>query len=333
MKAVCLLKKHPAGCYMPHSGDKSRYKQMKIVLRSDDQENYSRAGTYFYIMRIISKEHFDNMKMMCRYFKEHSERSPLYIPEYNASKGIIFIIENETNTENGILKIEQLISDVEKSNHENGSAWFDFVIHTKAVIRVNTPLKLDASQSYYDWKDFFTKRLVDTGAFCLTGISSKGTTEIEAYSALKGNLDTTISVGYVSPGLIIYLLVFNPATPGKNRQQEIEHLYKYEFDLQKQYGPPGLEFNEINVQRISNYLNEGFNGNETVYYRNGLPAKSIVTTSYYPDSPQNTATYYFQPESLLKRLSNKILGRKEKYEEIKTVNLRDVFSGLNNMEL
>ncbi len=188
---------------------------------------------------------------------------------------------------------------------------------------------MNSLQSYEDWKDFFTKRLVDTGAFRLFESNSKGSTDIEIYSALTGNLGTEIQVGYFSPLTIIYVNIFNPMTPGKNRQQEIEHFYKYEFDEEKQYGPPGLDFNEVNVKGISNYLDQGFNGSETVYYHNGKPVKSKLTTSYYPDSQTSTMIYHFHTEPFLKRVFNRLLGRQIKYEEIRTINLKDIFGGLN----
>jgi hypothetical protein len=187
----------------------------------------------------------------------------------------------------------------------------------------------NSPQLYEDWKDFFTKRLIDTGAFRLADTFSKGDADIEIYSALRGNPETFIKVGYFSPITLIYIEILNPSTPGKNRQQEIEHLYKYEFDNEKQYGPPGLDFNEINVHGIGNLLDQGFNGSETIYYRNGKPFKSRLTTSYYPDSPQTTITYHFQADPIFKQLLDKIFGRHNKYDEIRTVNLRDVFSGLN----
>lgn len=188
---------------------------------------------------------------------------------------------------------------------------------------------LNSPQPYKDWKNFFTEKLVNTGAFQLASASSKGDTDIEIYSTLEGDPDTIIQVGYLSPVTLIYVHVLNPATPGKNRQQEIEHLYKYEFDTEKQYGSPGLDFNEINVQGISNYLDQGFNGIETIYYLNGKPVKSKLTTSYYPDSPQNTVTYRFYTQSILQRLLSKVFGERNEYDEVKTVNLQDIFSGLN----
>ena len=187
---------------------------------------------------------------------------------------------------------------------------------------------LETVLSYEDWNDFFMKRLVNTGAFRLSETFSKGDTDIEIYSALRGNPDTTIKVGYFSPMTLIYVEILNPSTPGKNRQQEIEHLYKYEFDNEKQYGPPGLDFNEINIQGISNLLDQGFNGSETIYYRKGKVVKSRLTTSYYPDNAQSTIIYHFHQEPFFKRLVNKIFGRNGKYDEVKTVALRDVFNGL-----
>ena len=187
---------------------------------------------------------------------------------------------------------------------------------------------LNSLQSYEDWKDFFTKRLIDTGAFRLSESFTKGEIDIEIYFALRGNLDTEIQVGYFSPMTLLYIHIFNPLTPGKNRQQEIEHLYKYEFDKEKQYGPAGLDFNEVNVQGINNYLDQGFNGSETVFYRHGRPVKSKLTTSYYPDSPTSTITYHFHEEPFFKRVLNRLLGRQSQYEDTKTINLQDIFGGL-----
>lgn len=184
--------------------------------------------------------------------------------------------------------------------------------------------------SYKDWKDFFTKKLLHTGQFSLSQQFSKGDTDIEIYSALKGDPHTTLEVGYFSAMSLIFIHILNPATPGKNRQQEMEHLYKYEFDKEKQYGPPGLEFNEMNVQGINNYLRQGFNGTEIVYYRKQKPVKSTLTTSYYPDSPKNTVNYYFQKDPVYRRLFNILTGQNNHYDEVKTIDLRNIFSGLND---
>ena len=185
-----------------------------------------------------------------------------------------------------------------------------------------------AKLSYEDWHDFFTKRLTNSGAFQLSETFSVNSTEIEIYSALKGNLDTRIELGYLSPTLLVYLQIINPATPANNKQQQIEHFYKYDFDQRKQFGPPGLEFNEVNIQGINSYLEQGFNGSETIYYRNGTPIKSTLTTRYYSDSPETTVAYYFQKKSIFVRLLNILFGRHTEYDEVKTVNLQEIFGGV-----
>ena len=183
-------------------------------------------------------------------------------------------------------------------------------------------------ETYNDWRDFFTKRLVDAGAFCLSKSISKGNTDIEIYTAKQGNPETSIEVGYFSSKTLIYVNILNPRTPGLNRQQEAEYFYKHEFDDIKQYGSPGLEFEEINIRGINGYLEQGFNGLETVYYKNRRPVKSQLTTSYYPDSPKNTITYHFDTASVWQRLWKKIAGQEDKYDKIETIDLREVFSGL-----
>ena len=189
-------------------------------------------------------------------------------------------------------------------------------------------MMLDNVLSYEDWRDFFTKQLLETGNFDLSNTDSKGNTDIEIYTALKGDPGTTIHVGYFSSMTLIYIHILNPETPGNNRQQEIEYLYKYSFDPEKQYGPPGLEFNETNIQGISNYLNKGFNGLETVYYRKNKLIKSRLTLRDDPDSPGFTVTYHFNEKPFLIRLFKKLFHTKEEYDEIRNIDLRTVFEGL-----
>ena len=110
----------------------------------------------------------------------------------------------------------------------------------------------------------------------------------------------------------------------------IKYLPALQSPLSDQYGPPGLDFNEINVKGINNYLEQGFNGKETVYYRNGRPVSSRLTTSYYPDSPKTTTLYRFTTESLINRLFKKLLGTRDRYDEVKNIDLSSVFKGLRS---
>ena len=183
---------------------------------------------------------------------------------------------------------------------------------------------------FEDWKDFFTRKLINTGLFTLSSSDLNPGTDIEIYSAIKNNPYTRIELGYFSPMTLIYLHIFNPETPGKNRQQQIDYFYSHHFNEQDDYGPPGLDFNEINIQGISNYLAQGFNGSEKVFYRNGKAVKSIQTSSYYPDSPITTTTYHFNKENFFQNLFKKIIGTKEEFDMIKEIDLRTVFNGIKS---
>ena len=183
-----------------------------------------------------------------------------------------------------------------------------------------------------DWPAFFSRLLTGSGAFRLGGSRQVNDTTVETFTALRGHPDTLIEVGYLSPTTLIYLNILNPATPGHNRQQEIEHLYRYEFDNEKQYGPPGLEFNDVNRAGIEGRLAEGFHGTETVYYRDGRPVRSVLTTSTYPDSPAFTFTYRFDRQPFWRRLLDKFRESIPEYDEVRTISLNEVFAGLKSEE-
>jgi len=183
---------------------------------------------------------------------------------------------------------------------------------------------------YENWRDFFSKRLVQSGAFALSDSQKKGDIDKEVYRALTGDLWTTIEVGYFSSMTLVYVYILHPHTPGNNKRQQEEYLYKYEFHPEKQYGGPGLDFEEMNVQGINNLLIQGLHGSEKVFYKNGKPVRSELTASYYWDSSRFTRKYNFTKASFCRRLLNKIAGTGEQYHEVRIVNLRDVFSGLDS---
>lgn len=186
----------------------------------------------------------------------------------------------------------------------------------------------DTVMGFEDWRDFFSKTLVDSGAFVFFNSQVKGDKNIEIYKAIAGDLHTTIEVAYFSPMTLLYVYILHPDTPANNRRQRMEYLYKYEFHLEKEYGGPGLDFEEINVRGIHNLLKQGFHGNEKIFYKKGKLVQSELTTSYYPDSPRFTRKYIFHKRPFYRRLLGDIAGAKEKYDEVKIVNLRDVFGGV-----
>jgi hypothetical protein len=181
-----------------------------------------------------------------------------------------------------------------------------------------------AIQSYNTWKDFFSHEVGMSGHFELANSVTKGSTDIEVYRALTADLLTTIEVGYLNADLLIYMHILNPKTPAKNRQQQLEHFYQLQFVGDGDYGDPGLEFNICNVASIRRILQGGFYGEEKVYLKNGKPIKSILTTRYYPDSPEETRTYNFSRGGLWEKLFRSVHP-----DEVRRIDLRGVFPGLN----
>lgn len=89
-------------------------------------------------MKIISEEHFKRMEMMCKTFHSKSKNDDLFKTEYVVSKQINHLIKtisrpNKSDFEN----IVKLIKDVEKTEHYDGSQWFDYKIHLNAILKEN----------------------------------------------------------------------------------------------------------------------------------------------------------------------------------------------------
>jgi len=188
---------------------------------------------------------------------------------------------------------------------------------------------LDTIDSYEDWNDFFAKTLTGGDQFCLTSSVSKKGLDIEIYSALHGDKDTTIQIEYLSSMTLRFLKILNPKTPGKNKQQENDYFYKYSFDKEKQYGGVGLDFDKVNIDGIKNFLTEGFHGTETIYYFKDSPIKSVLSTNYYRDSPNYAITYYFDTSSTFGRLIKKLFAIGPKVDRVESVDLNEIFPGIH----
>lgn len=87
-------------------------------------------------MKIYSTQHFENMKIMCRYFEANSKHDD-YLIEFETSKIINSIIESKEDSIVGIEKILDFLGIVEKSNHAGGSHWHDYEIHVSAIVNIN----------------------------------------------------------------------------------------------------------------------------------------------------------------------------------------------------
>ncbi|GAK77272.1 hypothetical protein JCM19296_2879 [Nonlabens ulvanivorans] len=76
--------------------------------------------------------------MMCRMFESNSKNDKLYLPEYEISNEInemIKLIDNPTQSD--FHKIEELIKNIDKTEHHNGSQWYDYKIHLNALLLEN----------------------------------------------------------------------------------------------------------------------------------------------------------------------------------------------------
>ncbi|SEP02203.1 hypothetical protein SAMN05444671_4616 [Flavobacterium sp. CF108] len=82
-------------------------------------------------------QHFENMQMMCRYFESNSKLNKFYLPEFTISKKINDIIENEENSFDGIMKILELLAEIDNLEHPNDIHWFDYKLHVLSVLRQN----------------------------------------------------------------------------------------------------------------------------------------------------------------------------------------------------
>ena len=69
------------------------------------------------------------LRGICSYLERNSEENNLFIPEVIAAKKIYSILDSrEELSETDKSEIRAIIDETEKSDHYNGSGWFDFKI-------------------------------------------------------------------------------------------------------------------------------------------------------------------------------------------------------------
>jgi hypothetical protein len=168
--------------------------------------------------------------------------------------------------------------------------------------------------TYTNWNDYFKQKFTASRTFYLTGHRKEGKTEVEIYTSSIIGLKTTIEIGYASPLRLLFLRIFNPFTPGLNSQQRRQLFSRNDFYPHLDQDEEGLEFNNFNIRGIDEYLSKGFQGSETVYVRNGRPAKSILKSNTLPLS-QNTLTFYFEKSA------------EENYDQTIEIDLNTIYMG------
>lgn len=78
------------------------------------------------------------MQLVCAYFGQHSQNDPLFQPEYEVSKAINSIIEQRSIlTKSDVIDVLNLLNDIDKVEHYNGSGWFDYQIRLAYFLRLS----------------------------------------------------------------------------------------------------------------------------------------------------------------------------------------------------
>jgi len=181
--------------------------------------------------------------------------------------------------------------------------------------------------SYVDWKDFFKRKLTDSGLFHLNGLRKDDKNEIEIYASSISGFKTTIEIAYRSPLCLMFLHLLNPFTPGMNRQQERSFFHQNDFYPHSNRDRIGLEFDEINLRWINEYLSEGWKGSETVYIRNGKPVKSVLKSNAFPWTDDTWTIYFVKP--ILTGSDNQGSLHDISYDQSIEIDLHSIYPGTN----
>ena len=187
--------------------------------------------------------------------------------------------------------------------------------------------------TYEDWQDLFKTCFARTNKYERIDIGEKGDTVGEQYVPLDKSNRTIITVRYFRlSGHLIELLFDSPLTPGYSKMQARAYFYKYDFTPGESYGPPGLEFIDLNAKVIYKQLSHGLKGREEQYYKNGKLIKSKIFFDYN-DEPEHPFpwTEDFEKKgfwsSIKDIFSKEVTNHKT---TIKTVDLKTIFGGLKN---
>lgn len=86
--------------------------------------------------KLTKSESLTGLRAVCSYFEKHSEENSLFIPELIAAKKIYSILESrEELSETDKSEIRAIIDETEKSDHHDGTGWFDFKIRLQYFLK------------------------------------------------------------------------------------------------------------------------------------------------------------------------------------------------------
>ena len=172
-----------------------------------------------------------------------------------------------------------------------------------------------------NWKSYFKEELKEKRNFFLKNISHSGYTELLIFEDFTKKSLTEIHISILENNDLISFEIINPITPGFTKKQEQEYFYKYDFDENRSYGNPGLEFSNLNKNHFNQLLKNGLKGKEVQYYKNKKIIKSEVYVQYGEIKENIIPTIiHFQ-----KRKFWRFFLTKTNYDEERTIKLESIF--------
>lgn len=180
-----------------------------------------------------------------------------------------------------------------------------------------------------NWRRYFIDKLTLRGQFIVDKEFEKGQTSFVMFKSTDTGRQTIIKLGILSNGDLITLEFINPLTPGFNKQQEQEYFYKFDFYSDKNYGGPGVEFNDNNTAHFDKFLKEGLKGREVQYFKNGRIIQSEIFQYYGTNEDISYGTTITMEKLSFLEKAKILVKRKERFYDTKTeVQLSEVFSGV-----
>ena len=131
---------------------------------------------------------------------------------------------------------------------------------------------------FANWKALLIYLLEDKNSFTRVedAISLSGDSISLTFEKPYLDSKTKIEAITLDTGELITLRFSNPIVPGYNEFSFGEYFYSFQFQTPSGYGPPGLEYNEINISGIQSILREGVKGKEVQYFKGDVILKSEV---------------------------------------------------------
>lgn len=82
------------------------------------------------------KLQIERMEIMCKSFQSHSEKYPEFLPEFEASQSINYILKQSINlTADDYKDLLKILKNIDLLKHYNGAGWYDYKLHLNSVLK------------------------------------------------------------------------------------------------------------------------------------------------------------------------------------------------------